>query len=173
MALCWDDIMVTTLRIITDDVDESPENTDDNLKQLILVASKIVMMRVDFDTDYSINLSSQSITPDPSTDVAFVNLVCMKAACMLARSEQKDRARKGVNFRDGPASIDGRGAADATAKWSDSICKEYLDYELQYKIGNRQPGKAILGPYRYENSVYQTPINPRYINDSYNNGYFN
>jgi hypothetical protein len=150
MAACWDDVMVQTLRIMTNDLSDDPENTDESLKQLIIVAARIVMMSVDFDQVYTLDMGNSTITPDPSSDEAFVNLVCMKAACILARSEQKDRARKGLAVKDGPFNIDGRGAADAAGKWSDTICEEFAKAELSYRLGNFQPGQAIVGPYNFQ-----------------------
>ena len=158
---CWDDTMVITLRAIINDLGEDPQYAEDHLKQLLVASALIVSMSVDFDTDYAINVPAVSITPDPSADNAFVSLVVLKAACFLAMAEQKNAANKGVSVKDGPSNIDGRGRADATAKWSDKVCKDYAAAELAAKTGNMAVGQAIVGPYRFDGSYEQSPTSHR------------
>ena len=153
---CWDDTMVITLRAIINDLGEDPQYSEDQLKQLLVASALIVDMSVDFDTDYVINVPAVTITPDPSNDKAFVSLVVLKAACFLAMAAQKDAANKGVSVKDGPSNIDGRGRADATAKWSDRVCKDYTTAEMAAKIGNMAVGQAIVGPYRFDGSSQQS-----------------
>lgn len=80
---------------------------------------------------------------------------------MMARAEQKTKAGRAITFKDGPSNIDGRPAAEGTAKWSDTICKDYENAVLQHKLGNLQPGTAIISPYRFDNSEYQPGVSPR------------
>lgn len=166
---CWDDTMVITLRAIVDDLGEDPRYSEENLKQLLVASALIVSSYVDFDTDYAIDVSAVTITPDPSSDVAFVSIVVLKAACFLAMAEQKKAANSGVSIKDGPSNIDGRGKADATAKWSDKVCKDYAAAELAAKMGNMAVGQAIVGPYRFDGSRYQDgdPRPSRYYNGEY------
>lgn len=146
---CWQDDMVITLRVIIDDLSDNPTNNDESLQQIIVVAARLVSESVDFSTDYSILVSPPTISPDPSNDESFVSLVCLKAACLISRAEQKNRARRGIMIKDGPSNIDGRGAADATARWADTVCADYARAELAYSMGSRTPGQAIVGPYNF------------------------
>lgn len=155
MAVCWEDTMVITLRAIIDDLGEDPVNSEEKLKQLLVASAKIVSAGFDFGTDYVIDVANVSISPDPSGDDAFVSLVVLKAACFLAMAEQKRTAGKGISIKDGPSNIDGRGAADATGKWSDKVCKDYATAELAARVGNMVVGQAIVGPYRYDGSANQ------------------
>lgn len=152
---CWDDVMVITLRAVINDLGEDPQYAEDHLKQLLVASALIVDMSIDFGTDYVIDVANVSITPDPSADKAFVSLVVLKAACFLAMAAQKDAANKGVSVKDGPSNIDGRGRADATAKWSDKVCKDYTTAEMAAKTGNMAVGQAIISPYRYDGSSQQ------------------
>lgn len=141
--------MVITLRVIIDDLGDTPNNSDESLQQILVVAARIVSEAVSFNTAYGITISPPGISPDPSNDESFVTLVCMKAACLISRAEQKNRARKGIMIKDGPSNIDGRGAADATARWADTVCADYARAELMYAAGNRTAGQAIIGPYNF------------------------
>lgn len=152
---CWEDTMVITLRAVINDLGEDPQYAEDHLKQLLVASALIVSMSIDFDTQYAIDVSGISITPDPSADKAFVSLVVLKAACFLAMAAQKDAANKGVSVKDGPSNIDGRGRADATAKWSDKVCKDYTTAEMAAKTGNMAVGQAIISPYRWDGSDQQ------------------
>ena len=171
---CWKDEMVFMLRTLINDLDSNPTNSDENLVRLLAVAAMQVQSAVDFDTIYSITVGDPSITPDPSTgnrDDDFMTLVCMKAACMIARAEQKDKARMGMMIKDGPANIDGRNVGSLTAKWADNICQDYSKAELQFRLGNRIAGQAIISPYRFEGSRYGT--DPRGDNrDSYTGTFY-
>lgn len=146
---CWKDDMVITLRVIIDDLSDTPSNSDESLQQILVVAAKLTSEAINFNTDYTISVSPPSITPDPSSDESFVTLVCLKAACLMSRAEQKNRARKGIMIKDGPSNIDGRGAADATARWADTVCADYAKAESSYAAGNGATGQAIIGPYNF------------------------
>lgn len=168
--MSWQTEMVTIVRYIIGDTGATPENTDSSLQSIICIAARFVDQDVDFPNTYAIDVVNVSITPDPTSvgDTAFINLVCLKAACLLARSEQKMRARMGMSIKDGPSVIDGRASAEGTAKWSDTICQDYTDAELEYRMGNRTPGAAIIGPYRYDGSGY---VNSPTRSPTYNNEY--
>lgn len=169
--MAWQEEMTTIVRFIINDYTSPYENSTDNLQSLIVAAAQLTKNDVDFDTDYSISISSTGISPDPTdiNDDAFINLVSLKAACLLARGDQRRKARNALSIKDGPSNIDGRAAAEATAKWSDNICKEYADAELEYRLGNAKPGKAIIGPYRYEDSNQGPGISNRASSYSSNN----
>lgn len=167
MAVCWEDTMVITLRAIIDDLGEDPVYSEDRLKQLLVASAVIVSNVLDFNIDYAISVSNLTISPDPSTDNSFVSLVVLKAACFLAMAEQKRKAAAGLSFKDGPSNIDGRGAADATAKWSDKVCKDYEKAELAARVGNMAVGQAIVGPYRFDGSS-----NQQHQRSNYNGDYF-
>ena len=160
MAVCWEDTMVITLRAIIDDLGEDPVYSEDRLKQLLVASAVIVSNVLDFNIDYSIDVRNVTISPDPSTDNSFVSLVVLKAACFLAMAEQKRKAAAGLSFKDGPSNIDGRGAADATAKWTDRVCKDYSAAELAARVGNMAVGQAIVGPYRFDGSSSQHDSRP-------------
>jgi hypothetical protein len=166
--MTWQTTIITYVRGITNDLGPTAINTDETLEQLIVIAGMMVSEEVDFDTDYLFNVEQVSISPDPSDNTAFINLVALKTACLLARADQKNRARQAFAIKDGPSNIDGRASAEQTTKWADTICKDYADAKLQYSLGSLQPGVAIIGPYKFETGP---DVAPRYPTTS--EEYFN
>jgi len=149
--MAWQDDMVTMLRIVVDDSGSNPMYSDSRLEEVIVVAANLMKKDVDFSSNYTISIGNVSITPDPTTggDHAFVNLVTLKAACLLANSEYKTEASRAISIRDGAASIDQRGVAAAKKEWRDSICNDYEKAEREHKIGTSRAGQSIIGPYRH------------------------
>jgi len=147
--MAWQDTMVTMLRVVIDDMGSDPTYSDSRLEEVIVVAANLTKQDVDFDSDYTIGVTDLSISPDPTTapDNAFINLVTLKSACLLANSEYKTEANNAISIRDGSASIDKRGVAAAKKEWRDSICKDYERAEKEYKLGNSNAGASIIGPY--------------------------
>ena len=147
--MAWQDDMVTMLRVIIDDNGSNPEYSNSRLEEVIVVAATMTKKDVDFDNDYTISVSGVTISPDPvtETDHAFINLVTLKSACLLANSEYKTEASRAITVRDGSSAIDTKGVAAAKKSWRDSICEDYSKAEREYRIGNSQAGKSIIGPY--------------------------
>jgi len=147
--MAWQDDIVTMLRVVVDDTGSNPLYSDSRLEEVIVVAAHMTKTDVDFDNDYTVSISDVTISPDPvgRGDNAFLNLVTLKAACLLANSEYKTEAGRAISIRDGSSAIDQRGVAAAKKSWRDSICEDYEKAEREYRIGNSQAGKSIIGPY--------------------------
>lgn len=110
------------VRHLTDDVDCGAYTySDDRLIALIFVASNYVNM--DISGSYTISLSNQTISPTP--DANFVNLVSLKAACLLLRSVASSYARQDFKFQDGPSTIDLKGISDKIKDSANSLCDQY------------------------------------------------
>ena len=148
--MAWQDTMIIMLRVVIDDMGSNPTYSDSRLEEVIVVSANLTKQDVDFNNDYTIGVTDLSIDPDPTTsptDNAFLNLVTLKAACLLANSEYKTEANNAISIRDGSAAIDKRGVAAAKKDWKDSICKDYERAEREYKLGNSNAGASIVGPY--------------------------
>lgn len=155
---CWKDDMVVMLRTRIDDLGDTPNYSDTRLQQMLVVAARDVVREIDFDTDYTINIGVPDFSPDPSSsgDYDFENLVTLKAACILARGVHKSKAMQALLIKDGPANVDGRGLASAIKEWCDSLCKEYENASLSFRAGSRLVGRAIIGPYRFNDGGCNT-----------------
>jgi len=154
--MAWQDDMVTMLRVVIDDTGNNPSYSNSRLEEVIVVAAHLTKKDVDFDNDYIVNIQDVSLSPDPVTskDYSFVNLVILKAGCVLANSEFKTDGARAISVRDGSAAVDQRGVADAKKSWRDMICSDYDKAEREYRMGNSQAGEAIISPYRHTSENY-------------------
>jgi len=149
--MAWDTEMVNLLRYVINDTDAlTQEYSDSRLKSLIVTAAQLTLGVVDFPRDYTIDISNITISPDPTTtkDNGFVNLVILKAACLLASGDYRSSAKQGVVIRDGPSTIDARATLITKKDIMDSACSKYDDAELEFRLGNSNAGEAIVGPHR-------------------------
>jgi hypothetical protein len=154
--LAWQDEMVPTLRVLIGDLDEdNPTNSDDNLELLLVVASKQVAAEAVFDTEFSASVDDVEITPDPTDaatqDDSFVNLVTLKAACILDRADARVAANRAVLVKDGSSAIDlSKISQDKLKLLKQGWCAVYEDalFSYQYVRTSGAAGAAVLGPFR-------------------------
>lgn len=149
--MSWQTEMTTLLRYVINDTDvSSQEYADSRLQSLIVTAAQLTQGVVDFPRNYTIDISSTEISPDPtsSNDNGFVNLVILKSACLLAAGDYRASSNKGVVIKDGPSAIDARGLIAAKKDIMDTACEKYSQAELEFRLGNSNAGEAIIGPHR-------------------------
>lgn len=149
----WQDEMLPVVRVLVDDTDEDNARfSDDRLEQLIAVAALQVANELDF--DFTIDVANVTITPDP-TEVDtrnewFINLVTVKAACILDRGAASKAAGQAIRIKDGGSEIDLRGVPMAKIEaikrgW----CAVYSELRDDYLTGqDTVVGAAVLSPFR-------------------------
>lgn len=169
----WQTEMVRLIRHLIDDLDAEPTYSDDRLQELILVAAQLVNMDVDFDTTYTIDLDNLILSPDPTDrtagtrDDAFINLVILKAACLIDNAEARTAAAQSITIRDGSSMI-GLGGSGGIAQSKLAImkegwCKHYAAAMDEFvRSGTNTPGAIILGPYKVEGYYSSYPLDGRY-----------
>ncbi len=157
MALTWQHDAVELMRVMLDDMDE--DNllySESKITRILVVAAYTLAAEVTFTQDYTIDISQQLITPDPtdyanSTDDAnFVNLMCLKAACIISRGAAIKAAGKAVAGSDMNAvKFDLRGVADSTLKLLEKgWCAVYNEVLNDYIYGSGTMGRAVMSPFR-------------------------
>ena len=149
--MAWQTEMTTLLRYVINDSDSPVEFTDERLKRLITSSAQLTLGVVDFPRTYVVDVAATGIVPDPTTaprDDGFINLVILKAACLLATGDYRKSANKGLIIRDGPSSIDARALVQSKQELMESLCRDYTEAELEFRLGNSKAGHAILGPHR-------------------------
>ncbi len=146
--MSWKVDLVVMLRSLIGDLDHA-KYTDERLKQVIVVGAFNVINDADFQNDYSISVSSLSISPDPISekDTDFSILSVYKAACILIGSEVKTESANAISIKDGPSAIDLRGVTQNLNIMYQDICKKYDELLKNYQYNNTLVGQAILGPY--------------------------
>ena len=153
--MAWTDDMPTIVRYLVNDVDSNNYTyPNGRIKQTIVVAAQLVLNEIDFDKTYTVTVSTSGISPDPTAatkDDAFINLVSLKSACLIASSELRTKSLDAVRVSDGSSSIDAGGVLRGFEALSKSMCQRYESAKLEYKAGNSVAGQAILTPYESPN----------------------
>tara|TARA_Y100000592_G_scaffold28733_1_gene45756 strand:+ start:22571 stop:23083 length:513 start_codon:yes stop_codon:yes gene_type:complete len=151
--MSWKVDLVVMLRSLIGDLD-SATFTDERLKQILVVGAFNVINDADFSNDYTVSVSSVSISPDPISeqDTDFSILTTYKAACILVGSQVKTEASNAIAIKDGPSSIDLRGVTQNLNTLYKDLCQKYTDlldtYRYNKGSGDGTPaGAAILSPY--------------------------
>ena len=156
--MSWQGEMTTVVRTLISDIDPSNYTySNERLETSILVAAQIAMVEVDFENTYTVDVEQCYLSPDPTDprtglttankDDPFINLVCLKTACLIMGSEMKTQALNAVRVSDGPSSIDYTAVAANVKFLYEYACKTYEEYKFNYAAGNNAVGKAILSPY--------------------------
>lgn len=150
--MSWQGQMSTIVRHLVNDLDSSSYKfSDRRIETSILVASQLMVMNVDFNNTYTINVESCTLSPDPTDsdtkDDPFVTLSCLRAACIIIGSEIRSESGNAISIKDGPSAIDLRGVTATLTVLYKDLCEKYENLLLEYRAGNSVAGHAILGPY--------------------------
>ena len=144
----WQTDMVTIVRHLVNDIDGTTY-ADSRLEETILVAAHLQYTSIDFDNTYTIDIDAGIMSPDPveSSDSWFVNIVCVKAACIILGSEAKTLAAQSYKIKDGPSSIDIGQAYKNINELYKQLCDKLAHMIMEYKAGNSVGAHAVLTPY--------------------------
>lgn len=151
MSFATDGILI--LRNLIDDT-TSLSFSDARLQELLFVSAYFVNLEINWSTDYTIDMSGETISPEPD-DPVFVMLSALKAACILANGELRTKAAiSGIRIKDGMGEIETRGVFEGWKSLADTACKAYSDAKFEFELGNYQAVKAILSPFSGPNVQY-------------------
>jgi hypothetical protein len=159
--MAWQDIAVPMLRVLINDMEATPTYSDDRLIQVLLVSALYTKTDMDFDTNYTVNIVTETITPDPSTDEIFLGFFVMAAACQTDFSTYRSKALlDGISARCGPVSMTVSGHSRS---FKDLLamgpCAIYDSMKKDYVFGNGALCHAILSPFIGNN------FDPTYLNN--------
>lgn len=152
--MAWQEEMTTVLRALIDDLDATTY-TDDRLETLLTVAAFQVATTVDFPVTYVADPPNQTITPDPTIspnrDDNFINLVTIKAACIIDRGSASRVSGQAIRIKDGTSEIDLRGVPQAKmALLKQGWCATYEGEKTDYLTSQSgyTAGAAVVSPFR-------------------------
>lgn len=155
--MAWQAEMGTLLRVLLNDLVIPYQFSDQRLYQAITASAQLVLSEMQFMLVYTADMQSLSIDPDPTDrdtmtrDDNFINLVCLKAACITERGEARNAVRQGISIRDGSSAIDLRGPLQGRlALLKQGYCQAYEDVKMEYKTGRVGvvAGASIMTPFR-------------------------
>lgn len=147
----WEHIIQQLVRPLINDLNEPYTYSEDRLTELVLYAAYLINQELTFDNTYTVSILDLSITPDPSSDEAFVKLTALKAALIVLFNELKTDASNSVRVVDGPSQIELGGAYKAKKELYDLLLRDYNLARTQHQMGN---GKAILSAISIDNYSY-------------------
>lgn len=146
----WSDVMIVMLRALIGDYDKE-EFSDVRLKQVLVIAAQFVIYDNDLDNEYTINVVTPSITPDPISlnDDDFVNLTVLKSACIIDMSNMRLAAAiSGVEARCGPVALNTMRNMDGFRTLIErGYCAAYSEAQLAFQLDDTSYIKAILSPF--------------------------
>ncbi len=152
--MAWEDTLVLMLQLVINDLDATDYTTNQLELYLALAAIQVNEYFKDqwpIGGPYVIDMSIPDITPDPTLDPGlqgFANLVVIKAAEILTRSElKKAGVSAGYKITDDKSSIDTTGAITALKERLAAFVNDYETAKKEYESGNAFAGAAILSPY--------------------------
>ena len=110
MSSPWHGAIIPMVRVLINDNTQHGNYTytDSRLIQTIIVAAHYVYQEVYFTTTYDIDTVYNTISPDPYTigDKVFMNMVSLKAACLIDQGQFRCKAlMSGLEAKCGPTTI--------------------------------------------------------------------
>ena len=149
--MSWQNEMVRIVRYLINDLDcDSPTYSDSRLEETILIAGQLTLDEVNYEKDYTIDVDTLVLTPDPTAspkDNFFINIVSTKTACLILQGETKVATACGYVIKDGPSTIDMSNYVKGVMDLYKEMSNRYENIKLQYLAGNASAGQAVLGPY--------------------------
>jgi hypothetical protein len=149
----WQIEIPIIIRNLIADIASPPVYSDDRIEQLAVVAAQYVLIDANLDRNYTVNIVTREINPDPSDpsirDIVFIGLTAMRAACLLDLSTFRTKAAgEGLRAALGPASLSVTGTLGG---YKDILnmgpCKLYDKLIMDHNIGNATAIAAILSPF--------------------------
>ena len=102
--------LITIVRILISDFDTPPIFDDDRISDSIVVGGLISAQEFDYSVEYTFDIGSSTITPDPlnpiTADPIAVALFTLKSACILNTSSYQDAVLTSIRVRDGDSEVD-------------------------------------------------------------------
>jgi hypothetical protein len=143
--------------------DASNVYSDTKIDDLISVAARYVVIDLNLDQEYKIDVTTNVITPDPtdtnSRDEDFISFVALRASCFLDQSTYRTKAAtEGIRAGLGPAQLNVSGNLSGYKNIIDiGPCGVYEYLKQQHNIGNATAISAVLSPFAGNN------FDPRYL----------
>lgn len=144
--MSWQTSIRSLVRVLINDLDTPYTYSDARIDTFSVTSAYMMLTEASFAYDYTVNLSAETISPDPVADEDFITLVALFAAYQIVRNEAKSWSLRSIRVEDGPSRIDVGKIYDNLTKLADSLFKRYTDALVSYMAGNSIAGQAVTGP---------------------------
>ena len=149
--MAWQEDIISLVRVLINDLSDTPLYDDSRLSQTIAVAARYVQFDVVLDHFYTVDTINQTISPDPTEDrdEIFICLVGLKTACIIDQSTFRSKAAlEGVRAALGPALLSVNNHLSGFKEILEhGPCKLYADLTEHWDVQNATAVAAILSPF--------------------------
>lgn len=149
--MAWQQEILTLVRVLVNDLSETPQYGDDQILQSIAVCANFVQYDVSLDTKYIVDITNISISPDPTVnrDDIFISLLGLRTACLLDQSTFRTKAAlEGIRASLGPTSLAVQNHLSGFKQIIEhGPCKTYYDLTEHWDVQNATAIAAILSPF--------------------------
>ncbi len=148
--MSWQNEMIMCERYLINDVDSPLTYTDNRLQAMLVIAAGFVIPQFNFSQNFTSDANAMTITPDPTltptVDEWLVNFILYQAAIMMTRNELRSASNSAVSFKEFHTSVDMKDIYKSKKEILKDFQDVYEKMELQYRIGVRPAGSAIMTP---------------------------
>jgi hypothetical protein len=153
--MAWQTDATELLRVLINDLDCTQTYSDERLLRVLIASSYQLLRKAAFSQSFVVNISKQTITPDPTdttngtNDENFINLMCLKAACIIDTGSAIKAANNAIAGKDLDVAFDLKGVATSTLALLDKgYCATFEAAFDEYLAGSGVISAAVMGPFR-------------------------
>ena len=148
--MAWQDTAIPILRTLLNDAGCGESSyTETRLEELCIAAAHFNVQELPFSTSYTVSIPNVTISPDPESDVEFINFMVLRGACIADQGLFRERALlAGLEARCGPAIL--RTMQHVTGFQTllvEGPCKAFQELKDSFIFGNTDVIRAVLSPF--------------------------
>lgn len=151
----WQNTSLLMLRTMLNDAGcGDTKYSSSRLEQLLITSAYFIVVDINFDTAYLVDVEQHTISPDPigKTDgPEFINFMVLRAACLADEGNFRNAALlQGVKARCGPAVLElGSYGQYLNDLLTAGPCKSYEDLKNEYNFSyeGRRIIRAVMSPF--------------------------
>lgn len=149
--MSWNLEIPTIVRVLINDLSDTPTYSDERILQMVTVAAKHVQFDINLDHPYTIDVVNGTISPDPTSDndSIFIMLTSLKAACIADQSTLRTKAAtEGIRAALGPAQLSVAGnLAGIKTIIEQGPCAAYDELTSHWDVKEATAIRAVLSPF--------------------------
>lgn len=146
--MAWETEIVEQVRVVINDTESPQTYTDTRIERATIIAAAQAVKEIDFSRVYSVDITLQTISPDPTgldpKDLDFINLVSLKCACLILGGELRQYSLSSVTVVDGPSTMSFGSIFRNLKETLDGLLKQYDKAKFLYQSGIS--GQCITTP---------------------------